>query len=177
MNRYNYKTSHKWNILKRVAKLREQRKLIKAIYSMRKEDNSLTDSDGSLKFNALFGNFLSGEIIGLMNKKPLFIGEKVGNFPTNKNEEGFLDRCSRIGVLVQSCVDSEFIVPTKNIRSSSEEVSAYRITNKGSDLLHFVGFWQIAFEKYSRTIIFLSGILSVVAVKAIAFLVSHWHQT
>lgn len=156
-----------------MALLREQRNFIEQLHCIR-QNESVTDKDGKFKIEAFLGKANEAEILGALRHKPVFLGEKSGNFPKSNDDKGFLDRHSRLSVLLQSCIDSNFVTPVEKSFGTDHSFQHYRITDRGTDLLHFLGFYQICFEKYSKTIIFLWGALSVVLLKAVVWCLTHW---
>lgn len=164
----------KRNILRGMALLREQRNLIEALYSIRKDETELMDSNGVIKIDAVLGKFNGAEVLGFIKEKPLFLKEKNAEFPKDKTQKGFLDRCAKVSILLQSCIDAGFLIEVPSHRKEENSVLFYKITDKGTDLLHFLGFWQIASKKYSKSILFLSGIITTIGVQSAAWVVSHW---
>ena len=174
MNRYNYNKIEELGILERMALLREQKKLIKAFHNIHQNDAILLLGQ-RVQVKAFLGLASDAEILSHLRQHCILLSDKVGEFPKTKEEKGHYARCSKIATLFQSCIDSGFVIPVENlIREDSDKMIYYRITDKGSDLLHFFGFIQIAFDKYSKIIVFLWGVLTVVLLKAITWIIAHW---
>jgi hypothetical protein len=116
-----------------------------------------------------------GEVLVYLRNKPVFLGEEKTGFPKEKSESGYFNRCSKLAQLVQSCIDSNFLIIAPNPMSDAiKEMNYFKVTDRGTDLLHFLGFWKIAWEKYSSIVIFVWGILAAVGVKLLFWLVSQW---
>jgi hypothetical protein len=158
-----------------MAKLREQRNVLKAMQEM--HDNELVGkSSNQGKVEAMTGLYSELKILTSLHKKPVFLNEKHNDFPILPQQAGFYNRSAKLNSLVKSCEDAGFIAPCTNPFSAEKtNIIYYRITDRGSDILHFLGFWQIAFEKHSKLIIFTSGALTAFFVQATAVIVSNLH--
>jgi hypothetical protein len=159
-----------------MALLREQRNFIKAVYNIResKDVKELTKGQ-KVNVEAFIGIAHEGEILVHVLKHPIFLDEKIGRFPTRVEDKDFYCRSSKLGVLLQSCLDAGFLINVDNPVAKSSEIPHFKITDRGTDLLHVLGFIQITFDKYSKIIVFFWGVLAVLAVKVITWIIGNWN--
>ena len=136
-----------------MALLREQRNLIRVLQRFHRDNP--TPEDTRQVAGAYFGAINELQIPRYLFNNPIFLSEEK-NFaiPANDTPE-FRHRRSKIGELYQSCFDSGFITPhqinvvSQKIDDSSKKLDVgVRITDRGSDLLHPLGFATIFLSKY-----------------------------
>lgn len=181
----------KWSIIKDVALLREQRNLIKALHSFHADNDSLkTRDDGEGLLGAIFGSIPEISILGFLYKKEILLDDKNKNIEvinrpvwTNNGVSQYSsenwDRRSKIGVLYQSCKDNDFIKPlnvefkNKGTTAGTSTDLGVRITSRGTDLLNLLGFMTIAFEKHSKLITFVWGIIAGIFGAVLVWIFGH----
>ena len=175
MNRYNYKNTQELSILERMALLREQRNLIKTLHCIH-EDDSVAKKEPRKQVHAFLGLSTDAEALVHLRNHPVLLTDKSGNFPKTIENIGYYGRASKIATLFQSCIDSGFLIPVENvIKEDKDKLTYYRISDRGSDLLHFLGFLQIAVEKYSGIRLFIFGVLTGVIVPIGLFIYNHFN--
>lgn len=176
MNRYNYKNTQELSILERMALLREQRNLIKTLHCIH-EDDSVAKKEPRKQVHAFLGLSTDAEALVHLRNHPILLADKVGQFAKSIEEPGYFGRASKIATLLQSCIDSGFLIPVENaIKEDSDKHPYYRVSDRGTDLLHFLGFLQIAVEKYSGIRLFIFGVLTGVIVPIGLFIYNHFNQ-
>lgn len=175
MNRYNYTNIQELSILERMALLREQRNLVKTLHCIH-EDDSIVKKEPKKQVHAFLGLSTDAEALAHLRNHPILLTDKVGQFAKSIEDKGYFGRASKIATLLQSCIDSGFLIPVENpVKEDSDKYSYFRISDRGTDLLHFFGFLQIAVEKYSGVRLFLIGVLTGVIVPAVLFFYNHFN--
>jgi len=159
--------------IKRMAKLREQKNYIRAVSKFRESEDGIFTSDKKLKINAMTGRFDEAELIIKMLDYPIFLGEKQGSFPTRKEAPAYLNRCSKVSTLFKSCLDDHFLELVDSKESDGGILKQYMVTSRGSDLLNWLGFITIAFEKHSKIITFVCGSLVGGLIVGVAWIVNN----
>lgn len=174
MNRYTKDKIKNGSIIKQMALLREQRNLVKAIHCMH-EDDSVATKEDRLKVQALMGLAGESQILAYLRGLKVLLTDRDGKFPTKFEQKGHFGRTSKIAVLLQSCVDDGFLIPVNNrFKPEDDTMTYYRLTGKGTDLLHPLGFCQLLFDKYSKIIVFFWGALSILALKLVTWCIENW---
>lgn len=179
----------KQGILERMASLREQANVIRAIYydfTPNEVGNRSEEQKKNEKVASLLGGISELEVIKFLStRKDLFISDKKEKDipecgPGVPSTDAGWRRRSRIGTLYQACKDAKFIEPLEidvaglGVRDGEKKWNAgVRITDRGLDLLGFLGFWSIFFEKHGKVVAFFWGIIATLVVSAIGRVISH----
>jgi len=78
---------------------------------------------------------------------------KKNNF--NRKTQFLFDRKDKIDRLYKSCLNDGFIEPavftTEDVGNRLQRITYIRVSKKGSDLIHFAGFWEETQKKYPLT--------------------------
>ena len=168
-------------ILARMAHLKEQRNLIKALSNFHEKSVVLTEAnnnDQALDQLRIFmGSIDPIKIPNYLYGKVLFNDDIEG-----QKLAVTANRRSKIATLYKSCIDDGFIVPetldvgNKNNKESNVFDLGVRISSRGGDLLGFFGFYSIAFEKHSKLLTFFYGVLATLGVTIAGWIVVHLPQ-
>ncbi len=157
-----------------MALLREQKNLIKTLHCIH-ENETLSNNDTKKLVHAFLGLSSDAEAFVHLRNHRVLLTDKSGQFPKKVDDKGYFGRALKIATLFQSCIDSGFLIPVENVaKEDKDKFTYYRISDKGSDLLHPLGLCQIAFEKYSKIIVFFWGALSIIALKALTYIFANW---
>lgn len=152
-----------------MAHLREQARLIQEIVDFHK-NGGVSPSDHRNNIALFFGAVNEVSLLGHLYERPALIhDEPTFKAPPSDTKEG-KDRRNRIGLLFRSCQDDNFltreVVDIGNKKPERQDVILFdvgvRVTSRGSDLLTWMGFWSVAFEKHSKFIVFLWGAIAAV---------------
>ncbi len=138
-----------------MARLREQRNAIRNIYNIR-EGVTYSSRQGNDLIAAIVGISNKAELIMCLRQRPTFLGEEEGEFPSKSEEEGFLHRLNKLGALIQSCIDAGLLVEIEH-PTDKKSLPCYIITDKGTDLLNWLGFSTIFLGKYEIWKVVLSS--------------------
>ncbi len=177
-----------------MAKLCEQRRLVRAILNYPETKGSLQGLDTQEFFernwDASRGMVSDDNLMLYCGKTKIFNADSVGCLADLPEAEK-LTRKHKLNILRKSCEDRLFIEPIKETVSVEdwdgfdgitlkkkiiEVTSGWTITDRGSDLLGWWGFCSIAFEKHSKLIHFLWGAVTGVIGSGIVWIIMHWTQ-
>lgn len=149
-----------------MALLREQANLIRVLKGFQGTPLSKFNREKDIKVNlsANLGGMQDARIPNYLEDKLLFVGEKTVKILEKESSE-YWERRTKVANLYQSCKDDKFItpfeinLPTKIGLKGDLIDLGVRITSRGSDLLHPLGFITIALEKYTSIQLILSSSL------------------
>ena len=140
-----------------MAKLSEQARLVKKLNNFYGETGYSSEETRRYRLaNQSAGgvpeaDFLSSlQINGLTRFDSLKLWIKRNNF--SKKTQFLLDRRNKINQLYESCKHDGFIemasADAEDINGETKIIPYMRVSSKGSDLIHFTGFWEEVFKKY-----------------------------
>jgi hypothetical protein len=170
-----------------MAKLREQAQLVKKLDNFYRKTGYSSEKTRQYRLaNQAAGgvpeaDFLGSlQINGLTRYDSFRLWLKRNNF--SKKTQFLLDRRHKINRLYESCKHDGFIeiasADGEEVNGETKIIPYMRVSSKGSDLIHFTGFWEEVFKKYptqkliATTIItaLLSGTVVVLILKVILHL-------
>lgn len=152
-----------------MARLREQRNLIRLLCEKFPESLNATlfQKDPVRQLGFYLGGAQKVEMMHFLMGKPIFLKEKEKDVTPIIGTDTFKNvRLHKAASLFQSCVDDQFIIQhqiefppnTKANETNATLVDAgVRVTSRGTDLLHLLGFLKISLEKYDKVTLFLTS--------------------
>ena len=140
-----------------MARLRKQRRVVKKLDNFFKNVTYSHPSTrgvrlGNISNDAIPEGDFSQHIATTMSTKDYFV--RVFRPKYFSSEQYLLHRANQNNRLFKTCLEDGFIEPvTKQVYDQVSNVYTtqhlgIRVSNKGTDLLHFLGFWEEVFKKY-----------------------------
>lgn len=149
MNRYSCENRIEDGIFKRMATLRSHKKIIEKLSTIHSDNARNAQLASKKELHAIWGIFSQPEAISYLETTDLY------------SDCDSIYRSSKISTMFKTSVDAEFIVLDEDPmaeRDAKYPMYYYRISDKGSDLLHPLGMFQLYFEKYSKSQLFALGL-------------------
>ena len=168
-----------------MALLREQRNLIHELHNLHSnEDTTYARQSMISKLGVLLGSAEEMHVIAFLKTRPILLSDEGKDVNAMvKDSTEYNDRSYKIGNLYKSCRDAKFIeshiieVPKTNRPGETETANiGVAITDRGSDLLNFLGFWGIFLEKYSKPLIVFWTALGTVFFGLIGWVLLHFTE-
>lgn len=168
-----------------MALLREQRNLIRELHNLHSnEDTDYARKSQMSKLGVMLGSAEEINVIAFLKTRPLLFSDKGKDVNAIvKDSTEYNDRSYKIGNLYKSCKDAKFIEPhiievpkTGHLGQTETANVGVAITDRGSDLLNFLGFWSICLEKYSKPLTVFWTFIGTVLVGSIGWLFLHFAE-
>ena len=164
-----------------MARLRNQKWMVKKLHNFFKDTN-YTNPDsrrmrlGNIAKDAIPDNDFSSYIASVMTVK-----DKTTSFfrpEYFKSEKYQLHRANMNNRLFISCIEDGYIEPVMENISFGHDVGAtvrrgIRVSSKGGDLIHPIGYTSIALEKYKPLVLLLTGAFGMALLSGIVWVVTH----
>lgn len=166
-----------------MAKLQEQRDLIRELSNFHLNEGNYSQSTLSL-LGIRLGSLEEVHVLAYLLTRPILLSDRDKDINAMQTDSSkYADRSFKIGNLYKSCKDAGFIEPhiidipdTTNLGKVTQANVGISVTDRGSDLLNFLGFWKIFFEKYSKLFAFFWGAVSTVFIGSIGWILTHLEQ-
>ncbi len=136
-----------------MAKLREQRNIVKKLYNFYRDIGYSNKETSKYRLmNQVSGRVPEQDFVSYLNKLNWIDRFKFyfskGYLDTN---QFLIDKRNKIDIIYRSCLADGFIDKINN---------NINISNSGTDLIHFLGFWEIALKKYLTSKLIVNTIIT-----------------
>jgi hypothetical protein len=169
-----------------MAKLRDQKWIVKELNDFFKNTNYTHPDTWKERVKNIADDAVPEKDFSGYLATKMTIGDRITSFfrPSYfSSEQRILHRASENNRLYKSCRDDGFIedvykefhkkgffdMPDQTTRNKM----GIRVTNKGSDLIHWIGFWSIALEKYKPVTLIATGAFGVTILSGLGWFIAN----